>query len=281
MIRSTIQIKCESCRKMLSLSGGALTNRFARVHDFGRMPELWFETQTDISILDLLDYSASARIPGGWLFRALVHTDPETGVPTVGDYCSSVCLDLAKDRFSGESKPFDLTEPAATYRRLSQDAKRRVSMISRLTPGSKNWIVESRKFMAECVVHMRTEEERQDYGETVLNLVKLIARRTARNDLGDNYRDEHPVTHLLEDVLARAVRVPLTSQFTGGGWLENWFNENREAGTNPDRNPITPDPSPMLLEPAEHSFDPGSKNLHPSLRGPSWRSLLAKAGFKR
>lgn len=114
MIRSTIQIMCESCRKMLSLSGGALTNRFARVHDFGRMPELWFETQTDVSILDLLDYSASARISGGWLFRALVHTDPETGVPTVGDYCSTACLDLAKDKFSGESKPYRRTPPSGS-----------------------------------------------------------------------------------------------------------------------------------------------------------------------
>lgn len=41
------------------------------------------------------------------------------------------------------------------------------------------------------------------------------------------------------------------------------------------------EPELLAVTESEFSFDPASNNLHPALRGPSWRSLLAKAGFKR
>lgn len=92
MIKSTIQVKCDNCRKMVSVCGSGLANSHARMNGIKTedVPDLWLETQTDIPILELLalrfNYTRNT-----WRLRVLVYQEGPIKGEVFGDFCSEEC----------------------------------------------------------------------------------------------------------------------------------------------------------------------------------------------
>lgn len=92
MIKSTVQVKCDWCRKKTFINGESLTRSHARLHGIKAedVPDLWFETQMDTPILDMIAERLN-YFPTQWRLRVLVHQEGPMKGEIFGDFCSEHC----------------------------------------------------------------------------------------------------------------------------------------------------------------------------------------------